>query len=247
MDRLHRFVNLLSVATADGSLSEREVKFLSQRAREWGLSDHQFAIAVNRSLEHPGEFEIPRRRSEREELLRDMLSIMAADGRLQDVEKQLFAIVAAHMKFSAAEIDSIIVDLASKVPPGLPPTAPSLQELAAGEQNAEKSVESASEPSVESTPRVPTKRSAKPSTKRAKSTAPASTAKQSSAKKTPSKGASHQKAAKKPAAKAASQKSAPKKPAQKKPALKKPAKSKPVKVVKKSTRVAARAKKGKRS
>jgi uncharacterized tellurite resistance protein B-like protein len=247
VDRLHRFVNLLSVATADGSLSEYEIKFLSQRAREWGLSDHQFAIAVNRSLEHPGEFEIPRRRSEREELLRDMLSIMAADGRLQDVEKQLFAIVAAHMKFSAAEIDSIIMDLASKVPPRLPLSAPSLQELAAVEQNGE----SASEPSDESTPRTPNKRSPKPSTKRAKSAAPTSTAKPSSAKKAPRQGETPQKDAKKPAAKAVSQKSAlkksPLKSPLKKPNLKKSAKSKPAKVVKKSPRAAARAKKGKRS
>ncbi len=120
MDRLIRFLNLLSVATADGRLTEREVKFLSERAREWGLSDHQFAMAVNRSLDHPGELRIPRRRAERAELLRDMLRIMASDGKLLEVEKRLFATVAAHMKFRPAEIDAIILELVAKAPPEQP-------------------------------------------------------------------------------------------------------------------------------
>jgi len=124
MDRMQRFVNLLSVATADGRLTEREVRFLSQRARDWGLSDHQFAIAVNRSLEHPGKLQIPRRRAERAELLRDMLRIMASDGSLLDVEKQLFATVAAHMKFTAAEIDAIIDELVGNEARGETPVEP---------------------------------------------------------------------------------------------------------------------------
>lgn len=124
MDRMQRFENLLSVALADGRLTEREMRLLSERAREWRLDDHQFTVAVNHCLERPGHLRIPEERSERAELLRDALSVMASDGQLMDAEKRLFAFIAARMDFSAAEIDAIIMELvgrssgANAKPPG---------------------------------------------------------------------------------------------------------------------------------
>ncbi|MFM7073276.1 MAG: hypothetical protein ACKO38_15930 [Planctomycetota bacterium] len=108
---MQRFENLLSVALADGRLTEREMRLLSERAREWRLDDHQFTVAVNHCLERPGHLRIPEERSERAELLRDALSVMASDGQLMDAEKRLFAFIAARMDFSAAEIDAIIMEL----------------------------------------------------------------------------------------------------------------------------------------
>ena len=114
MDRMQRFENLLSVALADGRLTEREMRLLSERAREWRLDDHQFTVAVNHCLERPGHLRIPDSREERAELLRDALSVMASDGQLMDAEKRLFAFIAARMEFSAAEIDAIIMELVVK-------------------------------------------------------------------------------------------------------------------------------------
>jgi hypothetical protein len=108
---MQRFENLLSVALADGRLTEREMRLLSERAREWRLDDHQFTVAVNHCLERPGHLRIPDSREERAELLRDALSVMASDGQLMDAEKRLFAFIAARMEFSAAEIDAIIMEL----------------------------------------------------------------------------------------------------------------------------------------
>ena len=93
---MQRFENLLSVALADGRLTEREMRLLSERAREWRLDDHQFTVAVNHCLERPGRLQIPDDRAERAELLRDALSVMASDGQLLDAEKRLFAFIAAH-------------------------------------------------------------------------------------------------------------------------------------------------------
>lgn len=114
MDRMQRFENLLSVALADGRLTEREMRLLSERAREWRLDDHQFTVAVNHCLERPGHLRIPEERSDRAELLRDALSVMASDGQLMDAEKRLFAFIAARMDFSAAEIDAIIMELVGR-------------------------------------------------------------------------------------------------------------------------------------
>lgn len=179
MDRMQRFVNLLSVATADGRLTEREILFLSQRAHDWGLSDHQFAIAVNRSLEHPGKLQIPRRREERADLLRDMLRIMASDGKLLDVEKQLFAVVAARMKFGAAEIDAIIDELVGN----------EAREEAATARRRPKPQAAKPAPTAQSRakPRVKTKTVA---TVKAKPTSPSSPPPKSAPKKSSSKKAS---------------------------------------------------------
>jgi len=114
MDRMQRFENLLSVALADGRLTEREMRLLSERAREWRLDDHQFTVAVNHCLERPGRLQIPDDRAERAELLRDALSVMASDGQLLDAEKRLFAFIAARMDFSASEIDAIIMELVGR-------------------------------------------------------------------------------------------------------------------------------------
>ena len=111
MDRFEKFKNLLTMAAADGKLTEREIEFLSNRALQWGLTDHQFTEAVNNALEHQGEVAIPRSRAERLELLRDMIRMMAADGQLADVEKQLFATVAAVMKMRSDDLDQMIDEL----------------------------------------------------------------------------------------------------------------------------------------
>ncbi len=119
---MHKFMNLLAVATADHQLTEREIKYLTKRAKELKLTDHQYNLAMNRALAHPGEVQIPRRKSDRNELMRDMLRVMAADGNLAEVEKQLFAIVAAYMKFEKPQVEALIddvlkEDLAQELPP----------------------------------------------------------------------------------------------------------------------------------
>ncbi|HND51373.1 MAG TPA: hypothetical protein PLV92_03215 [Pirellulaceae bacterium] len=111
VDRFEKFKNLLTMAAADGKLTEREIEFLSHRALQWGLTDHQFTEAVDSALRHQGEVSIPRSKAERLELLRDMIRMMAADGQLADVEKQLFATVAAVMKMRADDLDQMIDEL----------------------------------------------------------------------------------------------------------------------------------------
>jgi uncharacterized tellurite resistance protein B-like protein len=115
MNQLKKFKNLLVMAMADGGISEREIKFLSERRERWGLSDSQFAEAVQFALNNPGQLEIPQRRSERIEMLQDLIRTMAADGQLSEVEKRVFATAAAVMEISSDDVNRLIDDLLLKV------------------------------------------------------------------------------------------------------------------------------------
>ena len=111
MERLEKLKNLLAMATADGTMSEGEIRYLSERSARWGLTDSQFAEAIQYALTHRGELHIPSRPAERKELLRDLLRMMVADGQLPEVEKRLFATAAAVMEVSQDEVNDLIDDL----------------------------------------------------------------------------------------------------------------------------------------
>jgi len=100
--------NLLAMATADGTLSECEIGFLSERVLKWGIPEHEFAAAVEYALNHRGELTLPRGKAAGLELLREMVPMMAADGQLSAAEKRMFATAAAYLNVSQAEIDRLI-------------------------------------------------------------------------------------------------------------------------------------------
>lgn len=111
MTRLDQLKNLLLLAAADGSLNESEIKLLGARCRRWGIDDAQFAEAIEYALKPDAELVIPPRVEDREALLRDMLRVMAADGRLAESEKDLFALAAATMGVSRERLDALIDSL----------------------------------------------------------------------------------------------------------------------------------------
>lgn len=108
MGQYEKLQNLMVMAAADGSLTEREIKFLSDRCRQWGFSDVEFAAAIRYALTPAAKVEIPASHSARQELLRDLIRMMAADGNLADDEKRLFATVAAQMGLESNELNAII-------------------------------------------------------------------------------------------------------------------------------------------
>lgn len=108
MQLIEKLRNLLSLAVADGALTEREIRFLSERVVKWGIPEHQFSEAVEFALAHPGELTLPRGKEAGRELLREMIQMMAADGELTESEMRMFATAAAHLNVSQAEIDQMI-------------------------------------------------------------------------------------------------------------------------------------------
>lgn len=107
--------NLLVMAAADGYLTEREINLLRDRCRRWGLSETDLADAVQYAMSKNAELTIPPQPEERREMLRDLIRMMAADGKLADVEKQLFALAAAHMDIAPQELDQLIDVMTDRV------------------------------------------------------------------------------------------------------------------------------------
>jgi hypothetical protein len=108
MNLLDKLTNLLVMAAVDRSFTEREIHFLLNRCVRWGISQQEFARALEYACSDEAELRIPPNKEDRINLLQDLIRVMAADGDLADVEKRLFATAAAKMQFAGPQIDDII-------------------------------------------------------------------------------------------------------------------------------------------
>ena len=106
--RRKRLRNLVVMAFADGTLGEREVNLVADRCAELGLDEYDLQQAVQYGLGDDAALEIPESQEQREDLLRDLIRMMAADGHLDESEKRLFALAAARMMISAADVERLI-------------------------------------------------------------------------------------------------------------------------------------------
>ena len=106
--RRKRLRNLVVMAFADGSLGEREVNLVADRCAELGLDEYDLQQAVQFGLGDDAALEIPASQEHREDLLRDLIRMMAADGHLDESEKRLFALAAARMMLSGADVERLI-------------------------------------------------------------------------------------------------------------------------------------------
>jgi uncharacterized tellurite resistance protein B-like protein len=109
--RRKRLRNLVVMAFADGSLGEREVNLVADRCAELGLDEYDLHKAVEFGLGDDAALEIPREGEERESLLRDLIRMMAADGKLDEGEKRLFALAAAKMSMKASDVERLIDEM----------------------------------------------------------------------------------------------------------------------------------------
>ena len=100
--------NLVVMAFADGSLGEREVNLVADRCAELGLDEYDLQQAIEYGLGDQAALEIPESKERRENLLRDLIRMMAADGHLDESEKRLFALAAARMMISAVDVERLI-------------------------------------------------------------------------------------------------------------------------------------------
>jgi uncharacterized tellurite resistance protein B-like protein len=106
--RRRQLRNLIVMALADGSLGEREVNLAADRCFELGLDEYDLQKAVEAGLADDAALEIPKQRDEQLSLMRDLIQMMAADGVLAEGEKRLFALAAAKMSMTAADVDQLI-------------------------------------------------------------------------------------------------------------------------------------------
>lgn len=100
--------NLLVMAASDGSINHGEMELLADRCAQWGITDDEFGEMIEQAVGGKIELQIPPDPRDREELLRELVHMMAADGQLAVTEKQLFATAAAVMKITPGRLDQII-------------------------------------------------------------------------------------------------------------------------------------------
>jgi len=111
MDQHELFRNLMVMAAADGKLTEDEVRFLGKRAAKWGITDDQFTAAIKYAIDPSAHLTIPEDPEQRRAMLCEMIRMMAADGDLAMIEKELFAVAAATMEIPPEELDHLLDEL----------------------------------------------------------------------------------------------------------------------------------------
>lgn len=100
--------HLVVMAAADGSVALEELRLLGDRAVQWGITDDEFEAILDEAVQGDIELEIPKDDAERLSLLSELVRMMAADGRLDDHEKKLFAVIASSMNLSDATLNEVI-------------------------------------------------------------------------------------------------------------------------------------------
>lgn len=107
-ERMRKLRNLVVMAMADGSIGEREVAFVAERCHELGLGEDGLNHAIRFGLGDDAALELPSDPAEREELMIDLVRMMAADGVLDENEKRLFALAAAKMEMSTEQLNRLL-------------------------------------------------------------------------------------------------------------------------------------------
>ena len=111
MKQLDHLKNLVIMASADGSLTEREIALLVDRCAELGLGEKDMEKALEFALSSQAVMKLPTDHAEQIAMLSDLIRVMAADGNLSDVEKRLFSLAAAKMEIDRDEIEELIDNL----------------------------------------------------------------------------------------------------------------------------------------
>lgn len=114
MQQLDHLKNLVIMAAADGSLSEQEIALLVDRCSALGLEEEDLEKAIAFALSGQAKLKFPIDRSEQNQMLADLMRMMAADGRLSEVEKRLFALAAAKMGIEKGELEALIDKLVGR-------------------------------------------------------------------------------------------------------------------------------------
>ena len=132
MKQLDHLKNLVIMASADGSLTEREIALLVDRCQQLGLGEKDMEKALEYALSSQAAMKLPTDHAEQIAMLSDLIRVMAADGSLSDVEKRLFALAAAKMEIDRDEIEELIDNL---VGPHIAETNPIISETNISETN----------------------------------------------------------------------------------------------------------------
>ena len=108
--------NLVVMALADGSIGQREVSMVAQKCVDLGLGQAELESALSFGLGDDAALELPSDQAHREELLGDLVRMMAADGYLDEAEKRLFALAAARMNITGEKLQTLLSSVIDQSP-----------------------------------------------------------------------------------------------------------------------------------
>ena len=111
MDKITLFYNIVQMAAVDGKFTDEEIRHLIGRANQWQIPDEEFETAVAGISTGKTEVDIPESQEDRTTLLKEMILMMAVDGELAEVEKDLCARISVNMGFSPARLKETIESL----------------------------------------------------------------------------------------------------------------------------------------
>lgn len=111
MKKLDQFRNLMILAFADRRLTEEELAYLSVKANKIGLSDGEVIEALAYARSDEASLAVPLEKDQARQMLRELIQLMAADGKLDPREKDLFAAAAARVDLAPGELDALLDEL----------------------------------------------------------------------------------------------------------------------------------------
>jgi len=108
MDKLSIFHSLVNLAASDNKFTDEEVRFLIERAEQWNIPTDEFETALAGLSEGTIEVTIPESHHDRVVLLKEMIRLMAVDGHMASVEKQLCATASGKMELTSQQFSQIL-------------------------------------------------------------------------------------------------------------------------------------------
>ena len=114
MQRLSILKNLILMARADGRIDDAEQRLLDAHCRKWGISVADFNKVLAESERDDATIYIPESPTLRHDLLAEMALLMAADGRIDELELQLLSGAAERMGVRGEALEEIIEEFTDR-------------------------------------------------------------------------------------------------------------------------------------
>ena len=111
MNRVDLFNNLVVMAAVDGKINDEEAAYLAQRAVNWGITEAEANKAIANAMANQRDFSVPPTKEGCLEVLREIIKMMAIDGQLAPVEKELCASAAVAMNITQTELKNVIASM----------------------------------------------------------------------------------------------------------------------------------------
>ncbi len=114
MSNIDLFRNLVNLAAIDKKFTDEEIQFLAQRAEQWNIPADEFETAIVGISSGEIEVKIPDSFEDRVVMLKEMIRLMAVDGEMAEMEKEMCAYASGRMKFSIQQFAQILDEVISE-------------------------------------------------------------------------------------------------------------------------------------